>query len=296
MNFRKIVSSIGIGAGAVILGLGVQYAAAQWTAAPSTPPGNNVAAPINVSSTSQAKAGFLSIGTTTPPSTNYLDVEGAAYIQGLVLGQNGGPALQILDGHQASGTVLTSDANGKATWQSPGGAVPHGIVSYTTAGTYSWTAPAGVTSINVMAVGGGGGVGWTGGFGGNQPAVSAGPFPSNPASYVESILPVTPGVSYTVVVGSGGSSVHTGNSGFDPVYTGANGNPSSFTINGSQYVSAAGGSGGNGNGNSNNAASTGQLVLTSGPFPSVGASGTLGGTAGEPTTEPGTPGIVVIEY
>ena len=29
MNFKKIVSSIGIGAGAIIIGLGIQYALAQ---------------------------------------------------------------------------------------------------------------------------------------------------------------------------------------------------------------------------------------------------------------------------
>ena len=37
MSIKKILSSIAIGAGAIILGLGVQYAA-DWSAAPATPP------------------------------------------------------------------------------------------------------------------------------------------------------------------------------------------------------------------------------------------------------------------
>jgi hypothetical protein len=62
-----------------------------------------------------------------------------------------------------------------------------GQQEYTTPGTYSWTAPAGVTSVSVVAIGpgatnagGGGGLTWANG------------------------LSVTPGQSYTVVVGAGG--------------------------------------------------------------------------------------------
>jgi hypothetical protein len=74
-------------------------------------------------------------------------------------------------------------------------ALPQGQVSYTTAGTYSWVAPAGVTSVSVVAVGGGGsgGTSWSyaGGSGGGL-------------GWKNSIA-VTPGSSYTVVVGTGPS-------------------------------------------------------------------------------------------
>ena len=60
--------------------------------------------------------------------------------------------------------------------------------SYTTAGTYSWVAPAGVTSVSVVAIGGGGGF-----SGGNGAGLA----------YLNNYT-VTPGNSYTVVVGKGG--------------------------------------------------------------------------------------------
>lgn len=79
--------------------------------------------------------------------------------------------------------------------------VAAGQQAYTTAGTYSWVAPAGVTSVSVVAVGGGGSgrarnqvcfifhAGSGGGGGG--------------LGYTNNIS-VTPGASYTVVVGAGG--------------------------------------------------------------------------------------------
>ena len=76
------------------------------------------------------------------------------------------------------------------------GASVSGQQPYTSPGTYSWTAPAGVTSVSVVAVGGGGGgyQTWanTGGSGGGL-------------GWKNNIA-VTPGQSYTVVVGAGGSS------------------------------------------------------------------------------------------
>jgi hypothetical protein len=121
MNVKKIVSSIGIGAGAVILGLGIQYASAQWSAAPSNPPTcpsstSGCNAPINVGSSYQSKAGGLALGTTTSQAS-MLDVEGIGYLQSLILGKNSGSTFQYLDGNQAAGKVLTSDANGNASWQ-----------------------------------------------------------------------------------------------------------------------------------------------------------------------------------
>lgn len=72
------------------------------------------------------------------------------------------------------------------------GGTPAGQQAYTTAGTYTWVCPAGVTSVSVVCVGGGssrlsGTSG--GGFGGGL-------------GYKNNIS-VTPGASYTVVVGNG---------------------------------------------------------------------------------------------
>ena len=84
MNPQRIISSIGVGAAAVLLGLGIQYAVAQtWNAAPSSPPSNNVPAPINVGSGSQIKLGGLSVlGQGVASGSSTLDVEGVGYIRG----------------------------------------------------------------------------------------------------------------------------------------------------------------------------------------------------------------------
>ena len=68
-------------------------------------------------------------------------------------------------------------------------------VAYTTPGTFSWTCPNGVTSVCIVAVGGGGGGGyqWSSGGGGGG------------GLGWKNNIAVTPGTSYTVVVGVGGS-------------------------------------------------------------------------------------------
>ena len=81
-----------------------------------------------------------------------------------------------------------------------------GSQSYTTPGTYSWVAPAGVTSVSIVAVGGGGAgspakccgfmLGGAGGGGGGL-------------GYKNNYS-VTPGNSYTVVVGYGGRNTGSG--------------------------------------------------------------------------------------
>ena len=70
-----------------------------------------------------------------------------------------------------------------------------GQESFTTAGTYTWVAPVGITSVCVVAVGGGGASGgWNGGSGGGL-------------GWKNNIA-VTPGSSYTVRVGAGGTKVN----------------------------------------------------------------------------------------
>ncbi len=126
--------------------------------------------------------------------------------------------------------------------------IPAGSQSYTTPGTYSWVAPAGVTSVSVVCVGGGaGGVfsttsssdRWGGGGGG--------------LGYTNNYS-VTPGNSYTVVVGAAGvswygsgsppSSTNGGNSYFVNTSTVAGFGATGAT--GGSYFGNGGGSGGNG--------------------------------------------------
>ena len=67
---------------------------------------------------------------------------------------------------------------------------------YTTAGTFSWVAPTGVTSVAVVAVG-------SGGYGYNGSGAGGG---GGGALVYRNAVSVTPGSSYTVVVGATGSS------------------------------------------------------------------------------------------
>jgi hypothetical protein len=114
-------------------------------------------------------------------------------------------------------------------------AAPPGQDAYTTAGTYTWIAPAGVTSVSVVAVGGGsyfkssGGTFYGGGGGG--------------LGYKNTIT-VTPGSSYTVVVGSGEQdSYFISTATVKGGAASGNGNPGTYTGDG-------GGNGGSGGVNS----------------------------------------------
>lgn len=78
-------------------------------------------------------------------------------------------------------------------------AVIQGQQAYTTAGTYSWVAPSGVTSVSVVAVGSGAGGQWNCNAGGSSGQGGGGGGLGYKNNY-----PVTPGSSYTVVVGAAG--------------------------------------------------------------------------------------------
>ena len=107
------------------------------------------------------------------------------------------------------------------------------------AGTYSWIAPVGVTSVSVVAVGAGGGgssvyetVGLAAGAGGGL-------------GYKNNIA-VTPGQSYTVVVGAGGVNNNSGNGGdsyFISLATVKGGGGSALGVAGT-YTGDGGGNGG----------------------------------------------------
>ena len=97
---------------------------------------------------------------------------------------------------------------------------------YTSAGSYSWVAPANVTSVSVVCVGAGGGAGMYGGGGGGGGALA---FKNN--------ISVTPGNTYTIVVGARGQANYV--SGGSGIAATRGGNTSAFG------AIAGGGSAGN---------------------------------------------------
>ncbi len=149
--------------------------------------------------------GNIGIGTSTP--TRKLDVNGD---------------IKIVDGTQGNGKVLTSDANGNASWQtlSTGGVMYTNMQVYATPGSFTFTIPAGVSKImvEVWGAGGGGGNGTAGGNGGGG---------GGGGGYGKQIFTVAEGTNYNVTVGAGGSA-------------GSGGGTSSF----GSLISATGGNGG----------------------------------------------------
>ena len=108
---------------------------------------------------------------------------------------------------------------------------PAGQQAYVTPGVYGWTAPAGITSVCVVCVGGGGA-----GDDGNTGDGGGGGGGGGGLAYVNNI-PVTPGVTYTLVVGAGGTNGNGKNTRSE------SGGLSSFTV-GSFVMTANGGQGG----------------------------------------------------
>lgn len=81
-----------------------------WTSAPVGVPNNNVAAPINVGVGAQTKAGDLGVNAFVASLQSF-------FAQKVTIGTTISPAtIQIVDGNQANGKVLQSDANGNAKW------------------------------------------------------------------------------------------------------------------------------------------------------------------------------------
>jgi len=136
-----------------------------------------------------------------------------------------------------------------------------GQQAYTTAGTYSWVAPTGVTSVSVVAVGGG-----AGGNGGTTAGGGGG------LGYKNNYT-VTPGSSYTVVVGAGTSGSCNGDSSFVSTAVlkgGKGGKPSGGT-----YTGDGGGNGGAG-GSSNTSSGGGGAGGYSGTGGSGGVNAGIG--------------------
>lgn len=152
--------------------------------------------------------------------------------------------------------------------------IPNFQTEFTEAGTYQWTAPANVTSVCVVCIGGGAG-------GGNSLMTAGG---GGGLGYKNNIS-VTPGQSYTVVVGSGGTApgqayyadraAANGGNGGDSYFIststvkGGGGTPGS----GGGYVGDGGGSGGGGS-------SSGGGGGAGGYSGNGGAGGTFSGNSG----------------
>ena len=138
----------------------------------------------------------------------------------------------------------------------------------------SWTCPAGVTSVQALIVAGGGG----GGAGATGSQLGGGGAGAGGLIYDNSI-PVTPGVTYPIIVGQGGFGGVTG------TRSGTTGQNSSFSnliavgggFGGVRSVSEAGGSGGSGGAGAGNPAAGGTATFGQG---NIGAGSQLGGFGG----------------
>ena len=216
--------------------------------------------------------GNMGIGTTSPGAK--LEVQGQ---------------IKVVDGLQGVGKVLTSDAAGLASWQTPtsgGGSGFSNMQVFTASG--SFTIPAGITKIMVEVRGGGGG-----GAKGNS-AAQFGQGGSG-GGYGKNVFTVVPGTVYTVTVGAGGIGSSGGSCSLGGV-----GGTSSFGA----LISATGGGGGGGCGSSSTPGSStaalnmtgqkGQQLFLSSPRNQGGlcGDGSTKGMGGEGTAFFGNDGIV----
>lgn len=200
-----------------------------WPSVPIAPTigsataGNNVCASVNFTpSTSKCYAGGVTAYTVTS-TPGCVSVSGASspiVVGGLTLGTSYTFKVKATN---AIGDSLCSSASNSITAKVPT------CASYTCAGTYSWVAPSCVTSIAVVTVGGGGGTGGADPCGPGGASAGAG---GGALAYANSIS-VTPGNSYCVVVGSGGSS--------GAQYSSGTSGGSSWLSTGATYHARAGG-------------------------------------------------------
>jgi hypothetical protein len=177
------------------------------------------------------------------------------YLGGLVKAIRSKPAanLAATPGNGVFSKEFAAQLNQQSKWPTPG-IVASGQIAYTSPGTYSFVAPAGVTSVSVVAVGSSGtqnNTNWSSGGAGGGLGWS-------------NNISITPGQSYTVVVGNVGTATgaynsltvtHAGDSYFISTSTvrGGGGKNAAYPFNsggeaplGGTYTGAGGGNGGNG--------------------------------------------------
>ena len=155
----------------------------------------------------------------TVDSTNYTFTGSSTYTY---TGQTAGNTYSITASLYSASGVLLSNVTQSYTALSIGSQI-----AYTTPGTYSWVAPTGVTSVSVVAVGSGGsGYGTLSGGGGGG------------GLGWRNNIPVTPGQSYTVVIGDSSSASYFISTGTVCGFFGGN--------YGGGYIGVGGGTGGDG--------------------------------------------------
>lgn len=154
----------------------------------------------SVTTSSSTKPDIASANLLYDPTVSYTATSSPGGITG-TLTQSGSGTITVSglsDNTNYTFTVRANNDEGDGPESSPSNqittpAAPPGQQAYTTAGTYTWIAPAGVTSVSAVVIGAGGhanaGGGYIAGAGGGALA-----FKNN--------YSVTPGSSYTVVVGA----------------------------------------------------------------------------------------------
>ena len=239
MNTKKLIATMSVLVIGFLIGLTTLSVTAQtggcvspgatWTGPTATPTDGNACPPINTGTQWQYKQGPLSIGTNSEITTN---TPSLAVIGGGLFDAISTVNLVVSTGTPTIGNVLTAaDTQGTVKWSSAGssgGGIPSNIKVVSTVGGNDWKIPDGVTRLRVRAWGGGGGGanGYGGGGGGG--------------GYAESILTVSPGETYTITVGQGGTAstvAHT---------DGGGGGDSKFNLQLSPTILVKGAAGGGG--------------------------------------------------
>lgn len=149
------------------------------------------------------------------------------------------------------------------------------LLQYSTVGTSTFTIPTGVNSVQVLVVGGGsgGGPGWSNPVGGNGGQVIE-----------NAAFAVTPGQSYTVTVGAGGTSDTAGSSSSFATITAAGGTTTTENghTRGANWTNPHGDV--NGGGGASYTANGGNCATSSGGTAGTGASGTASTITGSSVT------------
>lgn len=138
--------------------------------------------------------------------------------------------------------------------------ISSGVIMFTSVGTTSWTAPSGVSSLDylVVAGGGGGGGGYDTGAGGG----------GSGGMVLTGTLSITPGASYTVIVGNGGIASITNYTNGPKETNGGNGGNSQFGS-----IIALGGNGGLASRSNDGTVGAGGLQQTASAAPTRGSGG-----------------------
>lgn len=198
-------------------------------------------------------SGFLNVGLQDSNASGFMFNEDGTILY--AIGSTNGTISQYdLDIAWELGFDSGGESYSEITVTLPNPADYNGEAIYTTPGTYNWTCPSGVTSVIAVCIGGGGG-----GVAGNGYYARAG---GGGGLGWKNDIPVTPGQSYTVVVGAGGAGVYLSNT--------SNPGGDSYFINnttvlgeganretGGGHIGDGGGNGGNGGYSTSNIYSSG---------------------------------------